>query len=131
MSNATRVLAESAGVYDTELYQEKLAQRILSLKEEIRVLQSCHNSVTPICRLPPEILSNIFVKLLRSSGKPSEWNPDIEWIRASYVCAHWRSIALDCVGLWTRPHFITPEFVEQTLRRAGKAPLDVHFPYRL
>ncbi|TEB37152.1 hypothetical protein FA13DRAFT_1726277 [Coprinellus micaceus] len=129
MSNATRVLAESAGVYDTGLYQDKLAQRILLLKEEIRVLQSCHNSVTPICRLPPEILSNIFVKLFRSFEKPNEWNPQTEWIRVSHVCAHWRSVALDCVTLWTRPHFTVLKFVRLALRRAGGAPLDVHFPY--
>ncbi|TEB27631.1 hypothetical protein FA13DRAFT_1607377, partial [Coprinellus micaceus] len=116
----------SAGVCETSVYHEKLAQRIAELREEIRILENCHNQVTPICCLPPEILSKIFLTL--SAVTPRHHPRDsVSWFRVSHVCVHWRSVALSCSDLWANLRFVSPAFTELMLDRAREALLSVVF----
>jgi hypothetical protein len=62
------------------------------------------NPLSPVFRLPAEILANIFIHNARDSymeiyGDPNSTTPS--WVNVSYVCRHWRDIALNCHTLWT------------------------------
>ena len=66
-------------------------------------------------RLPPEILSKIFliaqaedVELCRRSGAIPMGSPgatpfdySIQWVELTHVCHYWREVALNCPSLWT------------------------------
>ncbi|CAE6505549.1 unnamed protein product [Rhizoctonia solani] len=59
-----------------------------------------HNQHQPIFKLPPEVLSRIFV----FTSQFWEWEFDSESCQGVIpaVCRHWRKIALDTTALWTR-----------------------------
>ncbi|KAI0315927.1 hypothetical protein OF83DRAFT_1129646, partial [Amylostereum chailletii] len=78
------------------------------------------NSLLPICRVPPEILTAIFQVYISdcrfqdeeilSQGSRSPTPPlpgcDIVWIFSiTHVCRHWRHVALECPGLWRVVNF--------------------------
>lgn len=71
--------------------------------------------------LPPDLLENILVLVVRSSLFPGRTALDI-----SHVCSLWRKVALGCARLWgiidTRNRKISSLFVSRTRR---STPLDV------
>lgn len=71
--------------------------------------------------LPPDLLENILVLVVRSSLFPGRTALDI-----SHVCSLWRRVALGCARLWgiidTRDRKISALFVSRTRR---STPLDV------
>ncbi|KAJ2923790.1 hypothetical protein H1R20_g13306, partial [Candolleomyces eurysporus] len=83
-------------------------------------------------RLPPEILSNIFMFCQANSkrGDPNTaFNRD--WIRVSHVCRQWRDVALGCPDLWStiqldesQEKYLTSWYASQ-LERAENYPLAI------
>ncbi|KAI0722196.1 hypothetical protein C8T65DRAFT_599976 [Cerioporus squamosus] len=92
--------------------QQQLAEQIASTEDTLVHLKTRYNAHTPIGRLPPEILSEIFLtqaarlrdeRLCGISSDPYALvHPSFyTWMNVSQVCHHWRTVALGCVKLWT------------------------------
>lgn len=85
------------------------------------------NSVVTISRLPPEILSEIFIFTAIASVKTND--NEIEtftprWIEStSHVCQYWRNTALGCPELWSGIIFSHKNWAEEMLERSKTMPL--------
>ncbi|KDQ64965.1 hypothetical protein JAAARDRAFT_244328 [Jaapia argillacea MUCL 33604] len=114
---------DAQGMIDAEI--EKLRQRI-------RVLKRYRNDLSPINRLPREILLLIFQQLIpdldfdgpldddgRHPGFPSNL------LNVTYVSQGWRSMALESSGLWSR--IVSPpfRFAKEMLARSRDTCLEV------
>lgn len=67
----------------------RLSRRICALK------RGRNNVAAPIHRLPPEIMTEIFMIA-------SEWGVHfVNLLKVTHVCAHWRNLALHTPRLWT------------------------------
>ena len=89
------------------------------------------NTLVPIARLPPEILSIIF-SLLSASGpsldhfkRPSRFFIPITPSSLSHVCHRWREISLNLPCFWSHINLteLTPACAAEMLARAKMAPL--------
>ena len=94
---------------------------IARLEESIRVLKSRRNELSPISRLPAEILCNIFsfAEVLSQT-----WSPE-SWTNFSQVSQHWRSLALRAPELWTKIPLAYPRWAQEMLIRSKKAKLTI------
>ncbi|KAI0637351.1 hypothetical protein C8Q77DRAFT_1097155 [Trametes polyzona] len=91
--------------------------RVRDIMADIARLQSAHNSVVSINRLPADLLTTIFTFVLTAS----EGNASL--IRISHVCAHWRGVALGAASLWTRIALNHPDGIETFLLRSKTLPV--------
>ncbi|KDQ07802.1 hypothetical protein BOTBODRAFT_38483 [Botryobasidium botryosum FD-172 SS1] len=90
-------------------------------------LRRHRNSLTPIHRLPCEILSSIFLFVADdySGVDYPACNYPLTLLRVSYL---WRQIALQSPRFWARPHKFLPRALFETfLRRSKNALLDIFF----
>jgi hypothetical protein len=90
------------------------------LEENIRALKSRRNELSPISRLPAEILCNIFS--LSFFWKPDYWT-NFSQVNFSQVSQHWRSLALSVPELWTDIPLTYPRWAQEMLIRSKKAKL--------
>ncbi|PIL36904.1 hypothetical protein GSI_00594 [Ganoderma sinense ZZ0214-1] len=123
------------------LEERKLEEQIAYLQQKLRQLRTKSNSQVPIAKLPPEILSEIFLvqaakireeRLMIELRGDSECPNDLvhkscySWLNVSHVSRHWREVSLKCAQLWTwlalEPR-ITDDIVETLLPRARDLPL--------
>jgi hypothetical protein len=96
-------------------------RNIARLEESIRALKSRRNELSPISRLPIEILCNIFKFSLAAC-----WTPEPEsWTNFSQVSRHWRSSALSAPELWTNITVGYPRWTQEMLIRSKKAKLTI------
>lgn len=75
-------------------------------------------SPSPICRLPPELLSSIFLQYTRQWHCECRSTSTAEiprWVDVSYVCRYWRNVSLNCSSLWTRLFFVSPRWMDELL----------------
>ena len=72
--------------------------------------------------LPPELLAAIFLEYAEDY-RTSMRVP--RWVAVSYVCRYWRNVALGCARLWAYPFFVSPEWIDEQLRRSKTVPLTV------
>ena len=94
---------------------------------------SCNRGIAPdfapsfqrsiACRLPPELLEAIFL-IYAQDYRNSTHVP--RWIAVSYICQYWCNVALGCAHLWAYLFFVSPEWIDEQLRRSNTAPLMVH-----
>ena len=102
---------------------EEIDKHLLSLSN----LRAQKNAFLPICRLPPEILANIFTHGARdyheNNGLSGFRIPG--WVNVSYVCRHWRNVALDCPTLWTYHFTASLRWTEELLVRSKQASLRI------
>ncbi|KAJ6518826.1 hypothetical protein C8R45DRAFT_949358 [Mycena sanguinolenta] len=105
-------------ISSNELMQRGLDEDIRKYQESIRALQYQRNALSSIGKLPPEMLSRVFLFCI---------HPDsLSWIREiSHICRHWRAVALGCPNLWSFPVFAQPRWAEEMLKRSKMAPLTV------
>ncbi|THU75236.1 hypothetical protein K435DRAFT_707500, partial [Dendrothele bispora CBS 962.96] len=101
---------------------ELIDQEIEKHQKIIRDLKTRRNLHAFISKLPPEILSIIF--LLYRDEMAFHWRT-LAWIRVSHICRHWRNVALGCPALWSHPIFYMPASVPEMLLRSKSAPLTV------
>ncbi|KAH9936281.1 uncharacterized protein B0H18DRAFT_319055 [Fomitopsis serialis] len=97
-------------------------------------LRSRLNTFAPISVLPPEVLSEVFMRMAGPSSYslPPPWsNSPYGWICISHVCRHWRNVALGCPALWGKLAVTTQhEWTKELLERSKKAPLYVTVDFR-
>ncbi|RPD64144.1 hypothetical protein L226DRAFT_559453 [Lentinus tigrinus ALCF2SS1-7] len=89
------------------------------------------NMMTPVARLPPELLSTVFTLLAAESYETrcavSMYTSDSYktniWIRVAHVCRHWRATALATPRLWSYIAITSKRAADELLARSKKAPL--------
>ncbi|KAH8827530.1 hypothetical protein DL96DRAFT_1099903 [Flagelloscypha sp. PMI_526] len=95
------------------------------------------NANLPICQLPAEILSYIFLFYKHSTMEDeidktkgltqSNLNHDaVPYIAPSHVCSYWRHVVLSTPSFWSTLLLNHIGWGEELIRRSGRAPLDVH-----
>ncbi|KAK7045633.1 hypothetical protein VNI00_007466 [Paramarasmius palmivorus] len=97
------------------------------------VLRGLRNSLQPVNRLPPEILSDIF--MLSKQHLPSflplvrggiRYFENHSWLAVLHVCRHWRGVVARCPALWGTIDNLRGGVCPQTcLKRSRGAPVDV------
>ena len=106
---------------------------IARLEESIRALKSRRNELSPISRLPAEMLCNIF-SFIKDDIFSSSRSPKF-WTSFSQVSQHWRSTALSAPGLWTNIPLSYPRWAQEMLIRSKMAKLtiqsDFHSTHRI
>ncbi|TFK65473.1 hypothetical protein BDN72DRAFT_845535 [Pluteus cervinus] len=106
----------------------KIDQEVKILQESIRALRAFRNTFTPICRIPPEVLTRIFSFARRLPGHDLYFGKtkNLDWIFLTHVSQHWRNVALGCPSLWSHISSDYPKpVVKEWLRRSKAAPLTV------
>lgn len=126
VENAFTHLPERLAIIDAE---------ILTLKARIHQLRYTRNSILPISRIPPEVLTAIF-SLVRSRGGGkalSSWRRDpicltaVTILPLTRVCRSWRDIALSCAALWSHFDRSNVQLASHWLARTQSHGLSVTF----
>jgi hypothetical protein len=97
----------------------RLEESIRGLERSIRALNSRRNELSPISRLPAEILRIIFYLSTFRTRRPKSWT------NFSQVSQHWRSLALNAPELWTNIPISYPRWAKEMLIRSKKAKLTI------
>ncbi|KAG2012939.1 hypothetical protein CC2G_009887 [Coprinopsis cinerea AmutBmut pab1-1] len=108
--------------------------RIGQLEEEIRKWKSERNELSEIARLPPEVLSRVFIhyqRLCTSSSAPTLFYSAIKpfsWTKVAHVSRYWRNTALGCPALWSNVEATTNVRRAQVMfERSKQAPISLTF----
>ncbi|KAJ7180973.1 hypothetical protein C8R46DRAFT_595986 [Mycena filopes] len=121
-----RLSALNAKIAAVEATLEQLVRESDSIENAVRTHEW---SISPLRRMPTEILSLIFVFTLPPHQTDVEHAPwDI-----SAVCARWRAIVTSQARLWTTVYidldYVHPQYSDELLKtqlsRSGDLPLDV------
>ncbi|KAF8189676.1 hypothetical protein BJ912DRAFT_966103 [Pholiota molesta] len=108
-----RIIDES--IAEQQKAIDELLKPLLALKFE-------RNTIIPISRLPPELLCRIFS--LAQVPHPTATEPNLlEWINLTYVCRHWRNVAISMPSLWVIPPIGNRKWVREMLRRSKGSSL--------
>ena len=102
-------------------------RNIAGLEDRVRALKSRRNELSPISRLPVEILCNIFFLIDDNYGYPS-LHPD-PWTNFSRVSQHWRSSALSAPELWANIPLNHSRWAQEMLMRSKMAKLTIRPRY--
>ncbi|TDL22601.1 hypothetical protein BD410DRAFT_788415 [Rickenella mellea] len=92
---------------------------IHAMEQSLATLKSRRNSFCSVNKLPPEIITCIFLRLqMRESSL---------WLHITHVCRRWRHIALDSPSLWTSISLsqYRPNELAAFLKRSKCSPLTV------
>ncbi|EDR14558.1 uncharacterized protein LACBIDRAFT_305268 [Laccaria bicolor S238N-H82] len=103
-----------------DVARRRIDQDIEKMEGAIRALKSRRNSLAAISRLPPEILSKIFLYCAATYRRPQL---NMDWVRVTHVSRHWRTVAIGCPQFWTTLVFARPRWVEEMLKRSKMVPL--------
>ena len=90
--------------------------------------RACNNSASsPVFRLPSEVLAIIFVHCACGYHDHQQDSFPVapSWVNLSYVCRHWRSVALDCPALWAYQFMVSPRWTKELLARSRHASLKI------
>ena len=101
-----------------------LLTNIARLEESARALKSRRNELSPISRLPVEILCNIFSFIEDNNNFYLGRIPE-SWTNFSHVSQHWRLSALSAPELWTKIPLSYPRWAREMLIRSKKATLTI------
>ncbi|KAI0704164.1 hypothetical protein C8Q76DRAFT_221452 [Earliella scabrosa] len=89
-------------------------------------LKSAMNSLTPVGKLPEEILALIMLWVAKDAYEAAHTHPHpLRWIRVTHVCHTWRTIALATPALWANIHYTQPDVFRELLARSKHAPLSI------
>ncbi|KAK0199493.1 hypothetical protein DFS33DRAFT_1367452 [Desarmillaria ectypa] len=108
----------------------KLDKMEKRLQTAVAVVRGARNSLQPVNRIPPELLSAIFSMaqhhlpgFLPLFGPQSTYNQATNWMCVLRVCRHWRGVAATFHSLWTT---ISNERSPHTfLKRSGDSLITV------
>ncbi|TFK62433.1 hypothetical protein BDN72DRAFT_777086, partial [Pluteus cervinus] len=108
----------------------KIDAEIQVLQDRIRSLRSSRNTLAPIHRLPPEVMTQIFMWVqllyrgtLERNAIDAAFLP--KWIRATHVCQHWRGVALSSKALYTTILSQNLKYSQAVLDLSGSASLSL------
>ncbi|KAF8805100.1 hypothetical protein BYT27DRAFT_7258583 [Phlegmacium glaucopus] len=96
----------------------------------IQSLKSRRNKLSPIYRLPPEVLCNIFSFIEDCTLAMVQVRSPEHWIKFSRVSQQWRSLALSTPELWTNIPVQYPRWAEEMLARSKMAKLTMQVGLR-
>ncbi|KAJ6617682.1 hypothetical protein B0H10DRAFT_2032516 [Mycena sp. CBHHK59/15] len=127
VASGERIIADLDGAIAR--VRAELEQLIQQRDETDKQVVQHKYSLRPMRRLPPEIISKIFVSTLPYMD-PDEPG-DIPWY-LSHICRYWRDVALGLPALWSDIFIMTTdkcriEQLETQLARSANAPLKVLF----
>lgn len=91
-------------------------------------LKSRLNTLTPIGRLPPEVLSEILVCGVMNDDSRHTAKYDynrLPWIRLAHVCHHFRAVALSTPQFWSYLRLTKSQVFAELLTRSKAAPLHI------
>jgi hypothetical protein len=95
---------------------DQVARLDQDTSDALATIREWRNSLIPINRVPLDILSLI----------PTHLSSQKDFLRATFVCRHWRRTFLQRAGLWSRLFISKSEaYVETFLERAMGSALDV------
>lgn len=108
--------------------QARIDEEISLLVNTLSSLLTRKNTFALISRLPPPMLARIFVYYACDDyHTPDTRYPSgfmvSRWIGVSYVCRHWRHVALTCPTLWSHLFMVSPWWTEALLARSLDSPL--------
>ena len=122
----------------------KLVEEIASLEARLSELKGEYNAQALISKLPPEILSEIFLQqavsvreervtttVVHLDNDPFVHKSFYSWLNVTHVCRQWREVSLNCSQLWTWLAFdprCRNDVVEALLPRAQNLPLTFVVP---
>ncbi|KAF5339418.1 hypothetical protein D9611_009862 [Ephemerocybe angulata] len=95
--------------------QTELDREIARLEQQLLDLKQRRNAMSPVSRIPPELLSNIFflsLRFLKAGGITEEVDPDMTRRAICAVSHQWRELAFTEPKLWMEIHVR-----ETTIRR--------------
>ncbi|OCH93812.1 hypothetical protein OBBRIDRAFT_748746 [Obba rivulosa] len=121
---------------DADRVRKEVEIEIAHHTRAITDLKTRWNSVSPICRMPTELLVEIFVHHARDIGsravaiyRGSTSQPRGEklyaWTSVAHICRHWRAVALASPRLWSHLYITSPRWTTELLRRTEKVLLVV------
>ena len=105
--------------------QSDIDSEIQRLNNGICSLKSRRNSLCPVSRLPPEVLSEIFLLLAEQLQAHDRFKVDFKWTTVAYVCRLWRDIALQHGRLWGKVDMARLDRTKAFVDRSKGAPLAV------
>ncbi|KAF8871573.1 hypothetical protein BD779DRAFT_1717720 [Infundibulicybe gibba] len=112
-----------------------------TLGSSLSIINQHRNLLTPVARLPPEILSRILV--LNAQPVHRDWRVDAAkaepewWVdvarTSSQVCRRWRQVALDCPEIWSYISFKrqSQRWIAEMIERSHSAPLSLFGGHRV
>ncbi|CAE6383296.1 unnamed protein product [Rhizoctonia solani] len=134
--NASRVISDELSTIDSGQYKRMIQHAKLALSRA----QNRDPFLVPISRLPPEILARIFTSiqtccardLLNPHQDPRQ--PYWDHFVLSWVCSHWRDIAISSCNMWSHIDIVLSHPLSQSILsraqvsgiRAKPAALAVH-----
>ncbi|KAI0263621.1 hypothetical protein BC834DRAFT_827414, partial [Gloeopeniophorella convolvens] len=108
---------------DSHVRTQEELDRIVSALDSLKTNIKRHrNSLSPIAKLFPEILSQIF-------ERHTEMDPPLlGWLLDTHVCHRWRQVAISHAALWGRIPFVLGwEWLQVSLSRARSAGLTMQY----
>jgi len=81
---------------DIEQARRFIHAEVQNILHTLSMVLSCHNALSPISRLPPEIILHI----ARFLSSVDPLGDSIGWVRVTHVCRRWRHIILENSCLW-------------------------------
>lgn len=114
---------------DQEAHDAFIALEERNHKERMAQFKKKRNLLSPVSRLPAELVIIILQMLQEEVASPRSLGLQ----RMTRVYSRWRIIALGCPSLWTDIDFkLCPSMIEALLKRTGRhALLDINIPPRL
>lgn len=111
--------------------RKALEAEIAAHAEAIIDLKGRMNTLTAIARLPPELLSEVFLQVAKGYYDQHadchhlyyRASRFYEWVKVSHVCRGWRAVALNTPRLWGHIILTKRAVVSDVLARSKKAPL--------
>ena len=108
-----------------KVLQDEIDQHKNHIIEKQRQL----NTLIPIARLPPELLSEVFIHfaaLARDISSPAyPRGRSKRWIQIAHICHYWRNIALSTPRVWSEFTVDKLEWTQEMLARSKWVPLRV------
>ena len=103
---------------------EEIAKQTLSLHN----LCTRRNTFSPVSHLLVETLATILTSCARAyhcKDHDGSLSAVPCWVNVSYVCRHWRNVALNCPTLWTYVFLTSPWWTEELMAASQRASLKV------
>jgi F-box-like len=104
--------------------------KIDATTQQLHALRKRRNTFAPICRLPVETLSDIFMALIISlDNQDFKCSSPSSWIHLTTVCTHFLAVMVACPKLWTHIFLPSKAATEEMLRRSQSARLTIKSCY--
>ena len=105
--------------------QTDIDSEIQRLNDLICSLKSRRNSLCSVSRLPPEVLSEVFLDLAEQLQAQDRFKVDFTWVTLAHVCRLWRHVALQHGRLWGKVDITKSDRTRVFVDRSNGAPLAI------